>query len=79
MNTTKSTRKKYASGETRQKNALGLMQEPSLFLKKKRRIQPKKSKKSLQDLVGLISNEDAALMNKAIEEGCGQILPDDWR
>ncbi len=31
------------------------------------------------DFVGLISEEDAELMEKAIEEGCEQIHPDDWK
>ena len=39
----------------------------------------KKSKISAFDFVGIISKEDAALMNQAIEEGCEQIHPDDWK
>ena len=34
---------------------------------------------SAYDLAGVWSNEDAALINKAIEEGCEQIHPDDWK
>ena len=34
---------------------------------------------SAHDLVGVISNEDAALMSMAIEEACEQINPDDWK
>ena len=39
----------------------------------------KKSKISAFDFVGTISKEDAALMNQAIEEGCEQIHPADWK
>lgn len=31
------------------------------------------------DFLGAWSKEDAALIDKAIEEGCEQILPDDWK
>lgn len=31
------------------------------------------------ELAGVWSKEDAALINKAIEEGCEQIHPDDWK
>jgi len=31
------------------------------------------------DFVGTLSKEDAELINKAIEEGCEQINPDDWK
>jgi hypothetical protein len=34
---------------------------------------------SAHDLVGTWSKEDAALINKAIEEGCEQINPNDWK
>jgi len=34
---------------------------------------------SARDLIGLISKEDIELMEKAIEEGCEQINPDDWK
>lgn len=36
-------------------------------------------KLSAFDFVGTISKEDAELMEKAIEEGCEQIHPDDWK
>ena len=41
----------------------------------------KKRKKSFsaRDFAGVISNKDAAMMAKAIEEGCEQINPDDWK
>lgn len=38
-----------------------------------------KPKFSARDFVGTLSREDAALMEKAIEEGCEQINPDDWK
>lgn len=31
------------------------------------------------ELAGVWNKEDAALINKAIEEGCEQIHPDDWK
>jgi hypothetical protein len=34
---------------------------------------------SAHDLVGLWSKEDAASIEKAIEDGCEQIHPDDWK
>ena len=34
---------------------------------------------SAHDLVGLWSKDDADLIEKAIEEGCEQINPDDWK
>lgn len=37
------------------------------------------SKKSAHDFVGLLSKKDVQLMEKAIEEGCEQIHPDDWK
>ena len=38
-----------------------------------------KKKISAFDFVGILSKEDADLMEKAIEEGCEQINPDDWK
>ena len=34
---------------------------------------------SAHDFVGTLSKEDAALIEQAIEEGCEQIHPDDWK
>lgn len=46
----------------------------------KRRKRSKKTEKfSARDLSGIISAEDAELMEEAIEEGCEQIHPDDWK
>jgi hypothetical protein len=39
----------------------------------------KKKKPSARDFAGILSDEDARLMTKAIEEGCGQIDPDGWK
>ncbi|MCY7420805.1 MAG: hypothetical protein LH478_03570 [Chitinophagaceae bacterium] len=36
-------------------------------------------KVSAHDFVGTLSKEDAALMEKAIEQDCEQIHPDDWK
>lgn len=38
-----------------------------------------KKQPSAHDFVGTLSKEDAALMDSAIEEGCEQINPDDWK
>lgn len=37
------------------------------------------SRPSAHDLIGLWSKEDAELIEKAIEDGCEQIHPDDWK
>lgn len=44
-------------------------------------LNPKKISKrpSAHDLSGIWSKEDAHLIEKAIEEGCEQINPDDWK
>lgn len=34
---------------------------------------------SAHDFAGILSKEDAMLIKKAIEEGCEQINPDDWK
>jgi hypothetical protein len=39
----------------------------------------KRPKQSIAQFAGKISKEDLALMDKAIEEGCEQINPDDWK
>ncbi len=36
-------------------------------------------KYSAHDFLGLVSVEDARLMDAAIDNGCEQIHPDDWR
>jgi len=46
----------------------------------KRAAQDKQtSRPSAHDFVGLWSKEDAEAIEKAIEEGCEQIHPDDWK
>ena len=37
------------------------------------------NKKTAMDFVGLWSKKDAEAIEKAIEEGCEQINPDDWK
>ena len=45
-----------------------------------KKSKPKKKKKpDARDFVGSISDEDAKLMMKAIDEDCGQIDPDGWK
>lgn len=39
----------------------------------------KKKQLTARDFLGIISKKDAALMEKAIEEGCEQINPDNWK
>jgi len=39
----------------------------------------KRPKQSSAQLAGKISKEDLELMDRAIEEGCEQINPDDWK
>ena len=43
--------------------------------------QPEKNgrKKTAKDFAGIWSKEDAEAIEKAIEEGCEQINPDDWK
>jgi hypothetical protein len=41
--------------------------------------QKPEKKFSAHDFVGTLSKEDAALIEQAIEEGCEQIHPDDWK
>lgn len=46
----------------------------------KRTMRLKRSGKvSAHDFSGLLSETDALLMDAAIEEGCEQINPDDWK
>jgi hypothetical protein len=46
---------------------------------KETKIKKQKKTLSARDFTGIISKKDAALMTKAIEEGCEQINPDDWK
>lgn len=39
----------------------------------------KNKEESAHDFLGLISENDISLMNAAINEGCEQINPDDWK
>lgn len=46
---------------------------------KKHEQEKKTSKSTAHDFLGAWSKEDAALIDKAIEEGCEQIHQDDWK
>jgi hypothetical protein len=37
------------------------------------------NKNSARDFLGMLSEKDASLMDAAINEGCEQINPDDWK
>jgi hypothetical protein len=39
----------------------------------------KEPKPSAHDFSGLLSEKDASLMEAAIQEGCEQVNPDDWK
>lgn len=46
----------------------------------KKSIKTSRSKtKSAHDFAGVWSKKDAALIEKAIQDGCEQIHPDDWQ
>lgn len=61
-------------------NNSSVLKEIEQVLKKSQRPKNQiRKKKSLQDIVGLISKKDGALMKKAIEKGCEQVHPDDWK
>jgi hypothetical protein len=40
---------------------------------------PHGKRTSAHDFVGTLSKEDAALIEKAVQEDCEQIHPDDWK
>lgn len=46
---------------------------------KKHEQEKKHSKSTAHDFLGAWSKEDAVLIDNAIEEGCEQIHPDDWK
>ncbi|HRQ51928.1 MAG TPA: hypothetical protein PLR74_15380 [Agriterribacter sp.] len=46
---------------------------------KKAGLYKEKKRTSAHEFAGTLSKEDAALMDAAIEEGCEQINPDDWK
>jgi hypothetical protein len=58
------------------KNEAILIELESVLRKAKAADQPQPS---AHDFVGLWSKDDAELIEKAIEEGCEQINPDDWK
>lgn len=55
-----------------------VLKEIESVLKKSRKVANRK-KQSAHDLLGLWSKTDAKLIEKAIEEGCEQIHPDEWK
>lgn len=59
------------------KNEAVLIEIETVLKKAAQNGQPAKS--SAHEFVGLWSKEDAAVIEKAIEEGCEQIHPDDWK
>ncbi len=48
------------------------------FLKKVKKTKSAQ-KQSARDFVGVWNREDADLIEKAIEDGCEEINPDDWK
>lgn len=52
--------------------------EMELLLKKLKRPQ-ERQKQSARDFSGIWDKADAQLIEKAIEEGCETINPDDWK
>lgn len=64
--------------EVLRENNSHVLKEIESVLKKSKK--PKSSKRhSIKDVVGLWSKNDAELIEKAIEAGCEQINPDDWK
>ena len=59
-------------------NSEAVLQELETVVRKAMR--PKKANKaSAHDFLGLVTEDDAKLMETAIEEGCEQVNPDDWK
>ena len=58
-------------------NNLVLKELESLMKKSKRKVATKKGR--AHDLLGQWSKSDAALIEKAITDGCEQIHADEWR
>lgn len=54
-----------------------ILKELELVLKKSRKSDL--IKKSAHDLLGLWSEKDTELIEKAIEQGCEQIHPNEWK
>lgn len=59
------------------KNEATLIELEAVLKKSEQPVENKYS--SARDLSGVWSSEDAALIEKAIEEGCEQIDPNDWK
>ena len=65
-------------GEILKENDNKVLEKIEAVLKKSHQSSSPK-KKSAFDFIGLWSKEDSILINKIIEEGCGQIHPNDWK
>lgn len=48
-------------------------------LKEKKPKKRKTKNKSIYDFVGILTDEEAAQMKRAIKESCETIHPDDWK
>ena len=46
---------------------------------KKSKPEPSRQRLSAHKFSGLLTKKDAALIEKAVEEGCEQIHKDDWK
>jgi hypothetical protein len=55
-----------------------VLKEIESVLKRSRKV-AKRTKQPAHDLLGQWSKEDAQLIERAIEEGCEQIHPDEWK
>jgi len=60
-------------------NSDAVLMEIEALIEKTLKPQKAKKQKSAHDFLGLISKEDTLLMTTAIEKGCEQINPDDWK
>ena len=72
------TQKLHLIEEVLRTNDESILTEMEKLLSKAEKKQKTKSL-SAHDLAGVWSKKDAALIEKAIEEGCEQINMDDWK
>ena len=61
----------------KESNETTLMELESVI--KKSKPEPSKQRLSAHKFSGLLTKKDAALIEKAVEEGCEQIHKDDWK
>ena len=64
-------------GVIKEKNEAILIELESVLKRAAR--EKNQNRPSARDFLGLWAKEDAELIEKAIEEGCEQIHPDDWK